>query len=254
MDLKTLWSKMNSNLYLFLNLSISIYKLDFLSSNLTFHYFSLQHLSGFIIKVIVLRFFKSWWNFSLLWRKHCPQISLQQTVDKNYYFSKYPYFERPYNLKVIRKLILNDQSSVKLSAMLFALKFIFLNAIEQPTSRINKLCFGDFYLLRYQRLNQEDLNIINSLLFKLLRQNESNLDFKMTPPPQVIQIMIVTYVKSHDANISFRCSFHVIYSSTIFLKWLLSARHNARCWVHKDKLGILGPGPLGPQSIGECGR
>lgn len=109
-------------------------------------------------------------------------------------------------------------------------------------SRINKICFGRSFLLSYKRLKQENLNI-NFLLFKLLRQNEVDLDFKIIPL-QVIKIVIVTCVKSCDGNIPFRCSFHVIYS--FFLMWSLSSRQNARCSGHKYKLGSIGPCPLGP--------
>lgn len=79
------------------------------------------------------------------------------------------------------------------------------------------MCFGDFSLLSYKRLKQEDLNIMNSLLVKLLRQTEGNPDFKITSQ-QVIQIIIVTCVKSYDVNIPLICPFHFTYCSTNIFK------------------------------------
>lgn len=103
-------------------------------------------------------------------------------------------------------------------------------------AELTKYTLRGVSLLSYKRLQQEDLNIINFLLFKLLRQNEVDLDFKITPL-QVIKIVIVICVKSCDANIPFRCSFHVITQHFFFLKWSLSSRQNARCSGHKYKLG-----------------
>ena len=102
-----------------------------------------------------------------------------------------------------------------------------------------------FSFVKLQKSKARRFKYYQFLIVQICKQNESNLDFKMTAL-WIIQIMIVTCVKSCNASIPFICSFHVTYSSSIFKKCLLSASRSARYWLHKHNLGSLGPCPVGP--------